>query len=122
MFEDTRGDVQPKKTNGLVPVAECLPPNLMLLPVSQTTLFPGMIVPFILPEGKLTTTVEYASAGTGYLGVILSRIPAEGAIAAGPATSMTGSPVEGSVAAGNVRAGVEGDFFRYRVAAKILKK
>jgi hypothetical protein len=32
-------------SGAIVAVSEILPPNLLLLPVAQTTLFPGMIVP-----------------------------------------------------------------------------
>src|SRR3954469_18857693 len=76
----------------LVSVSDLLPPNLFLLPVSQTTLFPGMIVPLILPEGKLTQTLEHVLETSSHLGVILSRNPDNPAVAVGPTNSMTGLP------------------------------
>ena len=142
MLKDSKGDVRSKQpmsgpklaettASGLVPVSEMLPPSLMLLPVSHTTLFPGMIVPFILPEGKLTKTVEYAASGTGYVGVVVTKAPGEVAIAAGPSTSIPGMTDMATVAmevgelpraTGVTVEGKEGDYFTYGVAAKILKK
>src|SRR5437016_4065236 len=84
----------------LVSVSDLLPSNLWLLPVSQTTLFPGMIVPLVLPEGKLIKTIDHVIEKTGHVGVVLSKNPSERAIAAGPSTSFTGLPAEGTVAAG----------------------
>src|SRR4051812_21447583 len=83
--------------SGLVPAGERLPQHLPLLPVSQTTLFPGMIVPFILPEGKLIRTIDSALEKAGYVGVVLSRSPSERAIAAGPSPSFMGLPADGTV-------------------------
>src|SRR5262245_6433308 len=68
----------------LVPVSDMLPPSLMLIPVAQTTLFPGMIVPLVLPEGKLAKTVEYVAEGTGFVGIVLTRSHDEKAVATGP--------------------------------------
>ncbi len=119
---------------GLVPISEILPPNLLLLPVAQTTLFPGMIVPVILPEGKLTKTIEFVMEGTGYLGVVLYQNTNSSGVATGPSTSMTGLPAEGTIPSvadvGSenrtekvVEPPAEGtEFYRYGVAAKVLKK
>jgi ATP-dependent Lon protease len=121
------------KTSGsdLIPVSEILPPNLILLPISQTTLFPGMMVPVILPEGKLTRTVEYVMEGPGHVGVVLLKHSDdnEANVGTGPSTSMTGLPAEGTVPAGAPQK-IEGtpqetkgsDFYRFGVAAKIVKK
>ncbi len=109
----------------LVAVNEILPPNLFLLPVTQTTLFPGMIVPLILPEGKLARTVEHVLETNGHVGVILSRnSSSDVGLAEGASTSMTGLPAEGSVAAGSVQPlkGEGGQYYSYGVAAKILKR
>jgi len=108
----------------IVDAGDALPKHLFLLPVTQTTLFPGMIIPVILPEGKLAKTVEHVLEINGYIGVILSRNPSDGQLAQGAATSMTGLPPEGSVAEGSVEPlkGETGEFYRYGVAAKILKR
>ena len=110
----------------LVSVDEILPPNLFLLPVANTTLFPGMMVPLILPEGKLTKTLEKVMEQGGVLGVILNRDPEAGTVASGPTTSISGLPVEGVVttqpAFEKKRSVKKTPFHRYGVAARILKK
>lgn len=110
----------------LVAVDEILPPNLFLLPVANTTLFPGMMVPLILPEGKLTKTLEKVMEQGGVLGVILNRDPEAGTVASGPTTSISGLPVEGVVtiqpASEKKRSVKKTPFHRYGVAARILKK
>jgi len=131
-------DPKPAATPGpseIVPISEILPPNLLLLPVAQTTLFPGMIVPVILPEGKLTKTIEYVMEGSGYLGVVIYKNSHSNAVATGPSTSITGLPAEGTVTSGqeaisSSRPGEivmdsptnQAEFYRFGVAAKILKK
>lgn len=116
----------PTSSSSLVPVDELLPPTLFLLPVAHTTLFPGMMVPLILPEGKLTKTLEKVMEKDGVLGVILNRDPEAGNVAAGPTTSISGLPVEGVVATQpnleKKRTVKETPFHRYGVAARILKK
>jgi len=112
------GEVSPEQLN----VAE-LPAQLCLLPVSQTTLFPGMIVPLILPEGKLTKTIEHVMEGAGYVGVVLYRSTEAGTVATGPSTSMTGLPLEGTGLSANAKHdGKAESFYSYGVAAKVLKK
>ena len=110
----------------LVAVDEILPPNLFLLPVANTTLFPGMMDPLILPEGKLTKTLEKVMEQGGVLGVILNRDPEAGTVASGPTTSISGLPVEGVVtiqpASEKKRSVKKTPFHRYGVAARILKK
>lgn len=116
----------PTGVSSLVPVDELLPPTLFLLPVAHTTLFPGMMVPLILPEGKLTKTLEKVMEKDGVLGVILNRDPEAGNVAAGPTTSISGLPVEGVVQTQpqleKKRTVKEIPFHRYGVAARILKK
>ncbi len=129
---------QTAKSERIVAVSELLPSPLPLIPVSQTTLFPGMMVPFILPEGKLVRTIEHAIENhNGYLGVVLGNNPSEKEIAAGPNTSFTGLPAEGTVAAALFAQplgegkhliapltikGSKKDFQAYGVACKIIKK
>ncbi|MFM8313895.1 MAG: LON peptidase substrate-binding domain-containing protein, partial [Deltaproteobacteria bacterium] len=110
----------------LVSVDEILPPHLFLLPVAHTTLFPGMMVPLILPEGKLTKTLEKVIEQGGVLGVIMNRDPEAVNVASGPSTSISGLPVEGVVSTHSVsdkkKTVKETPFHRYGVAARILKK
>lgn len=111
--------------SGLVAASEVLPPNLFLLPVSQTTLFPGMVLPLILPEGKLTKAVEFVTEGSGYLGVILVSGASEKPVATAPLSTIQGvlgkeedprpeKPTQQEEA--------HSEYLRYGVAAKILKK
>ncbi len=108
----------------LISVAELLPSNLFLLPVAQTTLFPGMMVPLIIPEGKLTKTIEQVmEKQNGYIGVVLSHLTEDGVLAQGPTTSMTGLPVEGSASSGvEVKAPSVGHYYRFGVAARVVKR
>lgn len=113
---------KPSKGGGghpLVPVSEILPAQLPLVPVSHTTLFPGMMVPLILPEGKLTKTIDFVNEGTGYIGVVLLQKSAS-AVATGPSTSVTGLPADGTVVEENQKDGTL--FHRFGVAAKVMKK
>ncbi|MEZ4750526.1 MAG: LON peptidase substrate-binding domain-containing protein [Bdellovibrionota bacterium] len=110
----------------IVPVADVLPPSVVLLPVSQTSIFPGMIVPVILPEGALTHAIENVMKGSGYVGVVLAREDAA-AEAASPPTTMTGLPME---PAANVKAKRKPKvdplenalYWEYGVVAKVLKR
>lgn len=114
----------PKPSAELIPVSDILPPNLLLLPISQATIFPGMIVPLILAEGKLSKTVEFVGQGNGYLGVVHYESTDIEDVAAGPPTSITGLPPEGTSGPypNNKGNRQENQFHRFGVAAKILKK
>ncbi len=105
----------------IVPVSEILPPNLFILPVLQSNLFPGMVVPMVLPEGKLSKMIEHVMEGAGHVGVLLTRDKDRVEVAAGPATTLTGLPAEG-LREGQVDSEELGPFCRYGVAARILKK
>mgnify|MGYP000446886665 FL=1 len=88
--------IAPRKGTDLVTVSDTLPANLPLVPTPHSTLFPGMVIPLILPEGKLTKTIEFVMKGQGVLGIVLPKESKKG----------------------------EEDlpFHTYGVAAKILKK
>ena len=103
----------------IVPVTDLLPPNLFLLPVGQTSLFPGMIIPVVIPEGKLARTVEHVLSGAGYLGVVLSHGKEDSEVASTPTMTVTGLPAEPSAHAPDANLG---QFQRFGVAAKVLKK
>ena len=121
----------PKKSQSegveIVPIEQTFPTVLPLLPISQATLFPGMVIPVILPEGKLTQTIEKASTGQDFVGVVLIQEPhSEKPVGTGPSTSVTGVPVEGTMGeAGEVskaKAKRKTPFHSYGVLAKVLKK
>lgn len=129
-FEKESDENSKKHVSDIVPVSELLPPNLFLLPVAQTTMFPGMLVPVILPEGKLAETAETVLGASGYVGIVIVKDAEEGTVATGPSTSVTGLPIEGTVAAvKKLRKGTQGEaleknleFYPYGVVAKIVKK
>ena len=112
---------QPSGTQvpGMISAAEVLPSNLLLVPVSNTSLFPGMVVPVILPEGKLARTAEYALEKEPYLGIVVGIPGADSA--QGPTTSYTGVPGEG-MASSKATSKKANLFPKLGVAAKILKK
>lgn len=114
---------EPASRAEIVPVSDLLPPNLFLLPVAHSSLFPGMIVPLVLPEGKLSAMVEHVMAGQGYLGVILARDKDQTETATGPSTTLTGLPADMVVSNESKAAGgTDSRFRQFGVAAKVLKK
>jgi len=113
---------QPKAVE-IVPVQQAFPPVLPLLPITQATLFPGMVIPVILPEGKLTQTLEKASQNQDLLGVVLiQEATGEKPVGTGPSTSVTGVPVEGTMGEGQRGKTPPLPFHSFGVLAKILKK
>lgn len=110
-----------KEFTNLLSLKGDLPSQVLLLPVSQTTLFPGMMVPFILPEGKLTQTIEEAEKSGGYVGVVLLKEGIEATVAMGPTTSMSGIPAEGTIPNFGTK-NKEETFYRFGVTAKVVKK
>ena len=103
----------------IVPISEILPPNLVLLPVSQTTFFPGMMIPVILPEGKLARTVEHALKSDGYVGVVLNQAANAEVVGHAPPTTMTGLPPERARSKATAKMS---EFFPFGIAAKVVKK
>ena len=107
MAEETRAKLRSeggKKSSlsaSLIPVSDLLPPTLLLIPVSQTTFFPGMVVPLIIPEGRLTKTVDHAVSGTGYVGVVLAREERDAETAIAPSPHIPGVPDRGSKEVGS---------------------
>ncbi|MFM8270347.1 MAG: endopeptidase La [Pseudomonadota bacterium] len=108
----------------IVPIEQTLPSILPLLPISQATLFPGMVIPVILPEGKLTETIEKASTGQDYVGIVLIQEPhSERPVGTGPSTSVTGVPVEGTMGErAKLKTKRKTPFHPFGVLAKVLKK
>ncbi len=50
-----------------------LPEKLLLLPIGSTTLFPSMVAPIVVSEGKLIKTAELVIENGGYLGVVFVK-------------------------------------------------
>lgn len=108
----------------IVPLEQTFPSVLPLLPISQATLFPGMVIPVILPEGKLTQTIDKAGTSNDYVGVVLIQEPhSEKPVGTGPSTSVTGVPVEGTMGEELKRKSrSKTPFHPYGVLAKVIKK
>lgn len=106
----------------IVPVADLLPPNLFLVPVVNAGIFPGMVLPLVVPEGKLSKTADHAMDGAGYLGLVFPRhsdIPvASGAYHGQEIAAQFSSPAF----EGEKKTFKEEDFYSYGVAIKILKR
>lgn len=122
--EKLRGSSEKAISAPLVPIEQTFPTILPLLPISQATLFPGMVIPVILPEGKLTQTIEKASTGQDFVGIVLIQEPhSEKPVGTGPSTSVTGVPVKGTMGEGNkLKTKRKTPFHPYGVLAKVLKK
>lgn len=101
-----------KEGSDIVSVSELLPPNLPLLPTAPTNLFPGMILPLVLPEGKLIKVVDHVLEGAGYLGLVFPEGEHQ-PLATGPTTLGNGPGPEMKSSGG---------FHRYGVAVKVMKK
>jgi len=114
-----------KSGSDIVPISENLPLNLILLPVSQGFLFPGMIVPFIVPEGILTKSVERAMEKSEPMGVVLSNQLNDVATKSNIDELGTGEtdkePVPPVVAPKDTKPS-DTPFYQYGVAAKVLRK
>lgn len=107
----------------IVSVQQAFPPVIPLLPITQATLFPGMVIPVILPEGKLTQTLEKAGQNQDLVGIVLiQEATQEKPVGTGPSTSVTGVPVEGTMGEGHQGKTTQLPFHRYGVLAKIIKK
>ena len=120
----------PLPTSVLEPESE-FPSQIPLIPVSHTTLFPGMVVPLILPEGRLAKTADSVLEKGGYVGVVYTKDPdiVSGTHAGMMSTGVTtegedGSQVEIQVPgqAERVASDPSSDFYPFGVAAKILKR
>jgi len=129
MHKDTEKTTEPKRKEksaavDIIPIEQALPTLVPLLPISQATLFPGMVIPVILPEGKLTETIEKASAGNDYVGVVLvQKAHDEKTVGTGPSTSVTGVPVEGTMGESlKRRVKSKTPFHPFGVLAKVIKK
>lgn len=108
----------------MVPLEQSFPKLVPLLPISQATLFPGMVIPVILPEGRLTETIDKATKTQDYVGVVLvQEAQREKVVGTGPSTSVTGVPVKGTMGEKSSKKGRgKTPFHPYGVLAKVIKK
>jgi ATP-dependent Lon protease len=52
----------------IVPINQLLPPELFILPVRHRPVFPGMVTPLVIAEGKLAEAIENVHKQNQYLG------------------------------------------------------
>lgn len=129
MYQESENQTDSRKKRSseaveIVPVEQTYPTVLHLLPISQATLFPGMVIPVILPEGKLTQTIDKVGKANDYVGVVLVQEPnSEKSVGTGPSTSVTGVPVEGTMGEESKKK-IKGKtpFHPFGVLAKVIKK
>jgi ATP-dependent Lon protease len=108
-----------KSSTAPMPAEADLPARLPLLPVAHTTLFPGMFVPFVLPEGALSKTVEQVAAEGGILGIVVAKDPQADALATAPTSAAAALGAEASLP---VEPEAVGDFLRFGIAARVVKR
>lgn len=113
------GEARPAETT-VATESLVLPARLPLLPVAQTTLFPGMLVPYVLPEGNLAKMVEKVADGDGLLGIVVAKDPQADTIATAP-TSAAAAALGGEAAV-PIELETVGDFLRFGIAARVVKR
>lgn len=57
----------------IIPADTVLPPKLILLPLSNTPMFPGVFTPMMIPEGHGERVVRQALSGDGCVGLVMMR-------------------------------------------------
>lgn len=57
----------------IVPINQLLPPELFILPVRHRPVFPGMVTPLVIAEGKLAEAIENVHKSNQYLGLVLQH-------------------------------------------------
>lgn len=55
----------------IVPIHQLLPPELFILPVRHRPIFPGMVTPLVIAEGKLAEAIEGVHKQNQYIGLVL---------------------------------------------------
>ena len=68
----------------IIPAETVLPPKLILLPLSNSPMFPGVFTPMMIPEGRDERVVREALSGDGCVGLVLLRNGHESAPQSGP--------------------------------------
>ena len=57
----------------IVPINQLLPPELFILPVRHRPVFPGMVTPLVIAEGKLAEAIENVHKSNQYLGLVMQH-------------------------------------------------
>ncbi|HNE19291.1 MAG TPA: endopeptidase La [Turneriella sp.] len=57
----------------IVPINQLLPPELFILPVRHRPVFPGMVTPLVIAEGRLAEAIENVHKQNQYLGLVLQH-------------------------------------------------
>jgi len=57
----------------IVPINQLLPPELFILPVRHRPVFPGMVTPLVIAEGKLSEAIETVYKQNHYIGLVLQH-------------------------------------------------
>lgn len=66
-------DLSGIEENSIVPLDLILPPELFLVPIKSRPVFPGIITPLIVPNGKFAKAVEQSLRGNSFLGLVLLK-------------------------------------------------
>ena len=68
----------------IIPADTVLPPKLILLPLTNSPMFPGVFTPMMIPEGRDERVVRKALDGDGCVGLVMLRNGHEAAPQRGP--------------------------------------
>ena len=68
----------------IIPADTVLPPKLILLPLTNSPMFPGVFTPMMIPEGRDERVVRKALNGDGCVGLVMLRNGHEAAQQRGP--------------------------------------
>lgn len=61
------------KQSLIVPINQLLPPELFILPMRHRPVFPGMVTPLVIAEGKLAEAIENVHKQNQYVGLVLQH-------------------------------------------------
>jgi len=65
--------VAENKQSLIVPINQLLPPELFILPMRHRPVFPGMVTPLVIAEGKLAEAIENVHKQNQYVGLVLQH-------------------------------------------------
>ena len=81
VVEDDAEEATPKvsgEDTGLISLAGEMPANVIVVPLDETVLFPGMTIPVIYPPGPIREAVEFAAAQGPFVAFVPRKTPREG--------------------------------------------
>lgn len=108
------------------PRSGSLPSRLLVLPVVHTTLFPGMVVPLVLPEGKLSRLIDRAIAQEDSLVLVAVRrdgsVGVSGSSLGGREFEEPATPPALKKEHVSLDRKGSGSYYPYAIVAKIIKK